>query len=175
MSMSLEKIDMLKERANISYKEAKEALEKFDGDLVEALIYLESNEKTTASPQPRHDRDNKDYRDYREHREERRQKRRERDKDVLDQIKQFISKLHKTSFIVSKKDRKLLDIPLTVALIIILIALPASIFLLILPYVFGYKILVLNEDGSKFNFDEAAKDLGKSKQTETKNDSEHFE
>ncbi len=33
MSISLEKIDLLKERANVGYKEAKEALEQCDGTL----------------------------------------------------------------------------------------------------------------------------------------------
>ncbi|MBS7527022.1 DUF4342 domain-containing protein [Fusibacter paucivorans] len=147
MSVSLEKIDMLMERANISYKEAKEALEKFDGDMVEALIYLESNQKTAKHTVSRHPR---------EHREQRRQQRRTQNRDIFEDIKGFVQKLHKTSFIVSKKDRRLLDIPLTVAGIIILVTLPASLFLLILPYFFGYQIRILNADGSKFKFDEMA-------------------
>lgn len=44
MNSTLENIDKLRERANISYKEAKEILEKTNGDLVEALIYLEEKE-----------------------------------------------------------------------------------------------------------------------------------
>jgi hypothetical protein len=147
MSVSLEKIDMLMERANISYKEAKEALEKFDGDMVEALIYLESNQKTASHAASRHPR---------EHREQRRQQRRAQNRDIFEDIKGCIRKLHKTSFIVSKKDRRLLDIPLTVAGIIILVTLPASLFLLILPYFFGYQIRILNADGSKFKFEEMA-------------------
>jgi len=45
MSVNLEQIEALRERANVSYGEAKEALEVCDGDLVEALIYLEKNNK----------------------------------------------------------------------------------------------------------------------------------
>lgn len=45
MSISLELIEKLKERAHISYTEAKEALEKCNGDLLEALIYLEKEDK----------------------------------------------------------------------------------------------------------------------------------
>lgn len=45
MDISLEKIDALRERADITYKEAKDILDMYDGDLVEALIYLEQNKK----------------------------------------------------------------------------------------------------------------------------------
>ncbi|KAB3535361.1 DUF4342 domain-containing protein [Alkaliphilus pronyensis] len=41
MDINLEKIDVIRERTGISYKEAKEALEQTDGDVVEALIKLE--------------------------------------------------------------------------------------------------------------------------------------
>lgn len=43
MSTSLEKIDLIKNRTNVSYSTAKLALEKNNDDLVEALIYLEDN------------------------------------------------------------------------------------------------------------------------------------
>ena len=35
-----EKVDMLRERANVSYEEAKNALEKSNGDVLEAMILL---------------------------------------------------------------------------------------------------------------------------------------
>lgn len=41
----LEKIDMIVERMGVSYKEAKEALEKSGGSVVDALIYIEENRK----------------------------------------------------------------------------------------------------------------------------------
>ncbi len=37
----LKKVDELRERTGVSYREAKEALQRSDGDLLEALIYLE--------------------------------------------------------------------------------------------------------------------------------------
>nr|WP_244262675.1 hypothetical protein [Thermoanaerobacter siderophilus] len=42
----LEKIDMIVERMGVSYKEAKEALEKSGGSVVDALIYIEENRKS---------------------------------------------------------------------------------------------------------------------------------
>lgn len=40
-SITLEKIDILRDRTGVTYKEAKEALERSNGDVIEALIELE--------------------------------------------------------------------------------------------------------------------------------------
>ena len=45
MEITLEQIDLLRKRANVSYKEAKEALEKYNGNIVEALSYLEEQDR----------------------------------------------------------------------------------------------------------------------------------
>src|SRR5690554_3088802 len=41
----LEKIDLIRERLGVSYKEAKDALDQVDGDVVKALINLEQGNK----------------------------------------------------------------------------------------------------------------------------------
>ncbi|MCB2292571.1 DUF4342 domain-containing protein [Clostridium algoriphilum] len=43
--ITLEKIDIIKERTGVSYTDAKEALEECDSDVVNALIYIEAKEK----------------------------------------------------------------------------------------------------------------------------------
>lgn len=45
--ITLEKIDLLRERAGVSYREAKEALEKSNGNVVEALIELDDKTQTS--------------------------------------------------------------------------------------------------------------------------------
>lgn len=44
--ITLEKIDILRERTGLSYREAKAALERNNGDVVEALIDLEGTKQT---------------------------------------------------------------------------------------------------------------------------------
>lgn len=46
MDISLEKIDMIRERTGVSYREAKEALERNQGNVIETLIELEDKDKT---------------------------------------------------------------------------------------------------------------------------------
>lgn len=50
IDISLEKLDMIKERTGVSYGEAREALEQCDGDVVEAIIYLEEKKNNEPSP-----------------------------------------------------------------------------------------------------------------------------
>lgn len=47
MTTTLEQVELLREKANVNYDEAKEALESSDGDLLDALIYLEKKGKVT--------------------------------------------------------------------------------------------------------------------------------
>lgn len=49
MSISLDQIDELRKRVSVSYADAKEALENCDGDMLEAIVYLEKNNKARLS------------------------------------------------------------------------------------------------------------------------------
>ena len=48
MNINIEQVDKLKERADVSYADAKQALEQTNGDLLEAMIYLEKQGKAKA-------------------------------------------------------------------------------------------------------------------------------
>ena len=48
MAITLEQVDRLRERADVTFEEAKAALEHSGGDLLDALIWLERQGKTTA-------------------------------------------------------------------------------------------------------------------------------
>ena len=42
---NLEKVERLREKADVSYEEAKKALDECDGDLLDAMVYLEKQGK----------------------------------------------------------------------------------------------------------------------------------
>jgi hypothetical protein len=46
MEIDLEKVDIVRERTKVSYSEAKDALEKSNGNVLDAIIYIEKNQKT---------------------------------------------------------------------------------------------------------------------------------
>jgi hypothetical protein len=139
MSVSLEKIDMLMERANISYKEAKETLERFDGDLVEALIYLESDEKVNYSK-----KSNSSFKDNFK------SQKNQQHSEYAEKAKKGMRKLTKMSFVIEKKDKTLLNIPLLAAIILLIATFPVFAVLVLIPYLFGYEIQIYQADGKKF-------------------------
>ncbi|SMC94063.1 DUF4342 domain-containing protein [Sporomusa malonica] len=49
MDISLEKIDSIRERTGVSYREAKEALERNDGNVIDTLIELEDKTKNSTN------------------------------------------------------------------------------------------------------------------------------
>ncbi len=49
MTITLEQVDKLRERADVSFEEAKAALEQSNGDLLDALIWLERQGKTRTT------------------------------------------------------------------------------------------------------------------------------
>jgi len=115
MSVSLEKIDLLRSRVNISYEEAKAALEKTNGDLVEALIYFEKENKTKT--------DFKKSSDF--------------TSDATSFVKNLINKGNNTRLIIRKKDKDVLNLSMTVSVV-------ASIFAPYIPLV-GLPVAVITK------------------------------
>lgn len=194
-NVTLEKIDLLVERAHISYKEAKEALERHDGDLVEALVDVEANRRPSGSTRDAYKEAKRDYKEERkrerdEYKRDRYEYRRDRGHDgwnkFVNGTKKVFSQMNRTSFVISDKDKQYLDIPLTVVVILTLITLPFSLLLLILPYCFGAKISIFDKNGYErtvtetyYDFEdtvrEAAADPVVSAKPETKTEAETSE
>ena len=91
MEITLEKIDAIRERTGISYKEAKEILEEFNGDVINALIYLEEAQKKDKWTETVTVAGN----------------------EVVDKIKDLIKKGNITKIRVKKDNKVILDIPVT--------------------------------------------------------------
>lgn len=123
MSANLELIEMLRERAHVSYEEAKEALEKCNGDIVDALIYLEKQDKIKPPP---------------------------KDSGAAGfwaGLKRLIKKCHATRLVISKNDENVVALPLTVVIIITVIAPPITVVGLLVALFAGYKIRIKGPEG----------------------------
>lgn len=140
MNITLEKIDLLIERANVTYAQAKEALEKTEGDLVEALVYLEKEAKIK---EPK-----KDFSKQVE----------EKANSFGQEFKNFINNINKNSFKVQKDGKTFIDLPLLIAGLITLFSLPFSLIIFALLLITGYKINIVKEDGSKVDINKSVQD-----------------
>lgn len=124
MEITLEQIDLIMQRANVSYSEAKAALEHANGDILEALLLLEQGEKIKTNNTTAH-----------------------RDPNCgSDKILNFINKLNATNFIMKKKDRVYVDVPLSVALIFIILSFHISIVAIIASLILGVRIHIKGEN-----------------------------
>lgn len=117
-NITLEQIDLIMQRANVSYSEAKEALEQSNGDTVEALLYLERAEKIKKTTS----------------------------RNCSEDVKSFIGKLNCTRFILKKQQHTYVDVPLTVAIIAIITCFHVSVIALIVAIATGVKIDIKGEN-----------------------------
>lgn len=125
MSIRLEQIDELRRRGNMSYEDAKEALERSEGDMVEAIIHLERENKIKAK---------KGF---------------EEKDSILDKIKALIKKGNEIRFIMNKKDKIVLNLSLNVSILIAIFAFHVAIVGLILALICGYRIKLQTSEGGE--------------------------
>lgn len=112
-NVTLEQIDLLMERAQVSYTDAKEALEKTNGDILEAILLLEKEKKIKTGSSS---------------------------SESMEKVSSFIDKLNQTRFKMRKREKIYVNIPLSVAIILAVLTLHVSIIGLLISIVLGIKI-----------------------------------
>ena len=123
-----EMVELLREKANVSYEEAKNALEASDWDLLDAIVLLEREGKTGKAssaystqtpPEPE---------------AEERPKRSEF-KDNMRRLGGWIAHLieigNRNSFIVAKEKKEILQLPVTAAVALLCVSWPITVILLV--------------------------------------------
>ena len=143
MNITLEQIDSLRERANVSYQEAKEALEKSNGNMIDAIIALESEDKTI------YDRIKKEQ--ARANEKERVQARKEKYKANADEFvqtsKSVLDSLNETRVVMYNNQRVIFDISLTITLIAAVFAFPVAAAILVIGMLTGNRFKVVRKEG----------------------------
>lgn len=137
MSIHLEQIDELRKRSNVSYEEAKDALEKFDGNMVDAMIFLEKNKRIRSFGQHHYHHEHI----HRHHHGE-----------FSNKVKELWKRGNRIRFIVTRKDKTLLNVPLSVSLLIAVFTLKYSIAALVIALIFGCRFKFYDgTEGMKVN------------------------
>lgn len=148
MKTKLEQIDLLRKRANVSYKEAKEALEKNNEDIVEALVYLEEEKKINEEPS--------------------KNKKTSGDDSLGKKINEFVKKCNKTKVVISKGGNTVLNVSSTVVIVAGICAFPVFIAVAALTILTGHKVAIKKPSGEDANinkvFDKATSAFSKAKE-----------
>ena len=125
MNTNLEQIDELRKRTGASYEDSKKALEECNGDIVEALVYLEKQKKI----KPEEKTSTNHFGNF------------------LQTVKRIIKKGNETKFIVKKGDSIILSLPVTLIVIITVVAPYITVVSLILAPLTGHKFKFQGRDG----------------------------
>lgn len=136
-----EKVEKLRERANVSYEEAKDALERSNWDILDAMIYLEQNGKTKAPGQESYTTSGEKTGQKAEHEMP------QDDKDgFLDAMRRFgdwcikwINKGNRNQFTVYKNGEEKFAVPITLLVVLLIFAFYAVVPLIVIGLFFNFR------------------------------------
>ena len=130
MEITLEKIDSVVERTGVSFKEAKEALELKDGNVIEAVMYRESNKKTIGEDVA------------------------SKGEQILDRIKEVLKKGNVIKIIVRKDGNVIMNIPVTAGAVGTILSPPLAILGVSVALLSKCTFEIIKEDGEIVNINE---------------------
>ncbi|MBO4235208.1 MAG: DUF4342 domain-containing protein [Firmicutes bacterium] len=133
MEITLEKIELVRDRTGVSYKEAKEALEAADGSVVDAIVAIE---ETVDGGVTRSTIEKKDA--------------------LVNKIKEVVEKGNVSRIKVTKEDDTIINLPLSAGILGTLIAPWAAIAGAVAAFGFKCKIEFVKDDGSVVDITEKA-------------------
>ncbi|HHT37699.1 MAG: DUF4342 domain-containing protein [Candidatus Wallacebacter cryptica] len=148
----LEQIERLRAKANVSYEEAKQAYEAANGDLLEAVIMLERQGKIKP-PEGDGFYSSEKVKPEVVGGEEHRESKKDAFTDGLHRFRDFLVRLiHKgnnTLFVVSQRETTQFKLPMTVMVLLTLVAPWVVIPLLIIGLFFDYHYRIVSSEGRK--------------------------
>lgn len=147
-----EKVEKLRERANVSYEEARVALEENDWDLLDAMVALERSGKADGPSQQQYSTsyDQQDgYISVKTKVEEQQKNQPRLGKSIGDAVHRFIQVCRRNAFCVSRQGELMLRIPLFAAVIILLFIWKVAIPVMLIALLFGFRYSIEGKDDLK--------------------------
>lgn len=162
MSMDkLEQIEKLRERAQVSYDEARAAYEEAGGDLLDALIILEKQGKVAPPKSDGYHRSEQTVSETaQEEKEDQSQGRRTKNEEATNNFKETLEKIWKffsglikkgneTSFEILKDKEHMASFPVTVLAILLLFAPWVTLPLIVIGLFFGFHYQFVSNNSDK--------------------------
>lgn len=155
-SITIEMVDKVMERVpSASYKEVKEALIHSDGDILEAIIYLEENSGAVKAKKKVEDFFEKSKEDAEEVRKNTEEKIGKDVEELKAQLKELFDKSNRVRVIVEKEGKIIMNIPFTVGVLGIAMMPLLTILGLSAAVLSKYRIKIQNEaDGETVDLGE---------------------
>ena len=139
---NLEKVEKLRERADVTYEEAKQALEQAGGDLLDAMVILEKEGKTRRPQQESYStryEEQSEYISVQEKVEDQKQNAPSIGKNIGRILKAAWKLILHTSFRISDKEKELFVMPSWVFVLILLLSWRLSVPGMLIAMLFGIR------------------------------------
>ncbi len=137
MEITLEKIELVKDRTGVTYKEAKEALEKADGNVVEAIISIEDNIDTKSSSE----------------------KIGAHGEALLERMKEVVRKGNIARILVRRGDEVILNLPVNAGVLGAIVAPWGVIIGVLAAFSFKCQVEMVKDDGEIVNISDKVGDI----------------
>ena len=150
---NMEKVELLREKAHVTYEEAKVALEQSDWDLLDAIVLLERQGKTQGPSQERYSTsydEQSGYEKVQDKVDEQRNRFAKRD-SVYNGVRKVISLLLRNSFKVSRNDKVLFVMPAWVFAIILVMTFRWMLLAMVVGLFFGVRYTFSGDELKKAN------------------------
>ncbi|MDO4719129.1 MAG: DUF4342 domain-containing protein [Peptostreptococcaceae bacterium] len=132
--ITIEKVDQVVERTGVSYEEARDALNACEGDVIDAIIYLEKSQPSfTESINIK-------------------------SRDLLETLKDFLKKGNVTKVIVERDGEVVLNLPVTVGAIGLVLAPVVSILGIGTAIWAKFTVKIIKEDGEEIDVNKATEE-----------------
>ncbi len=135
MEITLEKIELVKDRTGVSYAEAKEALEAADGSVVDAIISIEETI------------DRKESKSFSK-----------QGTAVLDNLKDLVKKGNVSKILVKRDDEVILNIPVNLGIIGTVVAPWGAVLGVVAAFGFKCTVEVVKDDGTIIDVSDTVSD-----------------
>ncbi len=137
VNISFEQIEKLRSMANVTYEEAKEILEKYDGDMVKAIVELEKEGKLNSNCNNQQQQTDED--------------------SIFNSIKYWFKKGNENRLIIKDGEDTILNFSINFTILSVIFAFHLAVFGFILIIVLGYKIRFGKKEGNTLDVTEFAK------------------
>lgn len=153
VTITLEMVDEVRNRTGVDYKAAKEALELYEGDVLEAIIYLDSLKAGGEKHKGQFT---------------------SKTNDIMEQLRELVNKGIVTKILVERNDRVIMDIPVLAGGLAAFVFAPATVTAIVAAVATGCVIKIVKEDGEQMNLNEMTQDAFKTVVETTENTINNF-
>lgn len=141
-------VEKLKNKTNISYEEAKEALEKSNWDILDAMVFLEEKKKIEVPSVSVYFTNNSNISEEKNQGDEKIEESniRRSSNGIFEFICDVIDKCNNTFLVIKKRERLILKLPMTAIILLILFSFGTLVILYIVALFFEIDFSITSKD-----------------------------